>query len=531
LFPRKIPDTATRRGRALRWPTDIRPRKRRTPSRAPLFALCFARPAVHTAHALAKPDASAFIFIKGDIVDELAKLQEQRNKLAADIRTHADEKFHKNGKKWSSPEDRQAWDKLNTQYNETIAQIDELRSANDVQQRLDDLKAAEDRAQTKPGDKPGREDRQHGDRDGADVNGRQGVTEDDRALALQAWCRYQIDGDISKAQRDAAKRCGLNPRAKELRFDLFQTPIHRQLQSHFRNQHPSVAARALSVSTGTAGGYTVPEGFIRQLEVNMLSFSGILQAADVMLTDQGNEMPWPTADDTGNEGEIVGENQAQSEADPTFAGVIFRAYKFSSKMVRVPVELLEDSAFDMAMTLGSMLGERLGRASNRKFTLGTGASEPKGIVQAASQGKETASSTAIADTELVELIHSVDPAYRAGAAFMAHDQIYLVLRLLKGTDGHFLWADGLTANQPDRLLGYPALLNQHMSSSVAAGNRTMLFGQMTKYKVRRVRGIRLRRLVERYADQDQEGFVAFVRQDGNLLDAGTAPVKYLRQKP
>jgi hypothetical protein len=38
---------------------------------------------------------------------------------------------------------------------------------------------------------------------------------------------------------------------------------------------------------------------------------------------------------------------------------------------------------------------------------------------------------------------------------------------------------------------------------------------------------RLRRLDERYAEKDQTGFIAFVREDGNLLDAGTDPVKAL----
>jgi len=41
--------------------------------------------------------------------------------------------------------------------------------------------------------------------------------------------------------------------------------------------------------------------------------------------------------------------------------------------------------------------------------------------------------------------------------------------------------------------------------------------------------LRLRRLVERYADADQEGFVGFSRADGDLLDAGTDPVKHLIQ--
>jgi HK97 family phage major capsid protein len=81
--------------------------------------------------------------------------------------------------------------------------------------------------------------------------------------------------------------------------------------------------------------------------------------------------------------------------------------------------------------------------------------------------------------------------------------------------------------QPDRLCGFPIVLNQHMPD-IAAEAKTILVGSRSKYKIRFCGGPRMRRLVERYADQDQEGFVAFQRFDGNLLDAGTNPVKVLQ---
>ena len=40
--------------------------------------------------------------------------------------------------------------------------------------------------------------------------------------------------------------------------------------------------------------------------------------------------------------------------------------------------------------------------------------------------------------------------------------------------------------------------------------------------------IRMVRLTERFADSDQVGFIAFLRSDGNLLNAGVAPVKVLQ---
>ena len=76
---------------------------------------------------------------------------------------------------------------------------------------------------------------------------------------------------------------------------------------------------------------------------------------------------------------------------------------------------------------------------------------------------------------------------------------------------------------------YPYFINQEMQSSLATGTKTLLFGQLSKYKVRMVNEIRMYQLVERHRENDQDAFLAFVRADGNLLSAGTVPVKHLIQ--
>jgi len=145
-------------------------------------------------------------------------------------------------------------------------------------------------------------------------------------------------------------------------------------------------------------------------------------------------------------------------------------------------------------------------------------------------GVTAASATAIAADELIGLIHSIDPAYRAlGCGFMCHDSILLHIRKLKDGESRYLLQFGLQQNMPDSILGYTVTNNQDMQSSVATGTKTMLFGRLGDYKIRRVNQVRMYRLEERYRDADQDGFLAFVREDGNLLNAGTATVKHLLQ--
>jgi HK97 family phage major capsid protein len=346
------------------------------------------------------------------------------------------------------------------------------------------------------------------------------ATEEHRANALQAWCRAQTGRALKWYHQEACQRTGLNPRRRELSLDI--EPDYRKVQRMYRE------SRALSVNVNTAGGYTVPEGFVQNLEVALLAYANVRQFCTVMRTASGQDLPWPTVNDTTVKGEILMENVTVHTADVAFGQIIFHAYKYSSKEVLVPVELMEDSAFDLSAVLGELLGIRIGRIQADHFTTGTGASQPTGYMTAATQGITAANPTAITADDIYNLKHSVDPAYRAqaGVAFTMHDQILLKVKLLKDGLGRYLWQASLAGSSPDTLDGDPIWINQSMDSTVSSGKKSMCYGAFKKYVVRDVSQIRMRRLVERYADSDQEAFLMFMRSDANLIDAGTHPLKY-----
>lgn len=291
----------------------------------------------------------------------------------------------------------------------------------------------------------------------------------------------------------------------------------------------TIDMRAQSVGTTTAGGYTVAQAFSNSLERALKFFGGMLQVADVVTTDTGATLPWPTVNDTAQTGAILAENTAVSNQDITFSVVNLGAYKYSSKQVLVSVELMQDSAFDIDSLVGSLLGERLGRILNTHFTTGTGTSQPNGVVTAATLGKTgtTGQTTSVIYDDLVDLVHSVDIAYRqnGNCRWMLNDASVKVIRKIKDSTGQPIWAPGMQAGQPDTLLGFPISTNNDVAT-MAANAKSILFGDFTKYKVRRVKDITILRLNERYADAHQVGFLGFCRFDGNLIDAGTNPVKY-----
>lgn len=282
-------------------------------------------------------------------------------------------------------------------------------------------------------------------------------------------------------------------------------------------------------TAATEGGETVPEGFMAEVVRSMAEYGPMWDTNFVrqLPTASGNDLPFPTNNDTANKGALIAENTQASEQDLTTGNIILGAFKYTSNIVRVSEELLQDSGIALEAFLADALGERLGRIANESLTVGTGSAQPNGIVTASTSGHTAASNSAITFDEIIDLMHSVDPAYRRhpSCAFMFNDATLKAVRKLKDSDGRYLWNPAIPREDvPATILGQPYLINQDVAD-IGASARSMIFGRMDKYVVRRVRDFSLRRLVERYADFDQVGFVAFMRWDGDLLD--TAAVKHL----
>jgi HK97 family phage major capsid protein len=287
--------------------------------------------------------------------------------------------------------------------------------------------------------------------------------------------------------------------------------------------------RAPQTVTTSGGGYLIPAGFSNKLEESLKMFGGVENACDVFETETGNSLPWPTVDDTSNTGRLLAINTAVTETALAYGVVTFVAYKFSSDMVTVPNELLQDSAFSLDAHLASVLGTRIGRVHNTYETTGTGSSQPQGIVVGSSSGVTAAGASTVTYDELLALEHSVDPAYRNpafGPGYMLNDGSLLKLRQIKDGDGRPLWQPGIAGGAPNTINGFPYFINQDMAA-MTTGLKPVLFGALKKFKVRKVRQFAIRRLDERYADLDQVAYIAFTRMDSHMLDAGTDPCKYI----
>ena len=440
------------------------------------------------------------------------------------------ERSGKDGEPFSD-EDQATWDRMNTEYDGHLARIETQLQRDERIASMEETQESKARQAHSAGAKPGREDfsgKEQAHQSREVVGGSREITDEIRALALQAWCGGGGLQGATDEQRDACEILGFDPAVREISFDPVSTRQAKALQHEFRKHREGAEHRAMSALEGAAGAFVVPSTLLTAVEFARLQFGGMRQASDIIRTSAGEPLLWPTVDDTGNTGSNIAENTEVAEQDIVFGGLRLGAHKISSDLIKVPFELFQDSAIDLAIMIGEILGERIGRKENTDFTVGDGASKAKGLMTSAATGVTTAGGGAITMNEVQDLVTSVDPAYRISAAFMFHDATRSVLRKLVDGQGVYIWESNVQNGEPDRLWGFPYVINQDIAQ-IATGNKTMAFGNLKAYKIRDAGGLRLRRLEERYADTDQVGFIAFTRSDGGLLDAGTNPVKVMLQ--
>lgn len=290
----------------------------------------------------------------------------------------------------------------------------------------------------------------------------------------------------------------------------------------------------MSTGTPSEGGYTVQTEVARSIIDAIKAFGGMRSVAEVFATATGVPMQYPTSDGTNEEGEIVGENASATDQDVSFGTIGLGVYKFSSKVVTVPIELLQDSSVDIEAFVKARLRTRLARSQNKKFTVGTGTNEPRGLVTAVGVGKQgaTGQTATVTYDDLVDLQESIDEGYgQAGTtAWMLHQQTRRVLRKLKDTTGRPIWTPGyeygITKGAPDELLGRPVVINNDMPT-MAANAKSITYGDHSFYKIRDALDITLFRFTDSaYSKRGQVGFLAFMRSGGNWTDVGGAVKAY-----
>ena len=298
--------------------------------------------------------------------------------------------------------------------------------------------------------------------------------------------------------------------------------MNRYLRGEVRREE----FRALSVGCiGVVGD----RPFATKLVEVLKAFTGVREAgATIIPSSTGNPITIGKVNDTSNTGQIVAEaTDDTTSADATVGNVTLNAYKFDSKWIKVSTELLRDAAFDVEAFIYKTAGQRIGRALNTYTTTGTGTGQPAGFVVGATTGKVAAATNAITYEELLDLLHSVDSAYRNSgmAKWQMHDLTLAAIRKLKDGDNRYIFSAGET-DRPGRILGYEYVCNNDMAQlSSGVSSKVVSFGDFSSYVVRDVTTPEIIVAKELFSGAGLVGYRVFSRHDGKTTD--TTAVKNL----
>lgn len=308
--------------------------------------------------------------------------------------------------------------------------------------------------------------------------------------------------------------------------DTLERAFEHYLRTGTANQD-IVELRDQNVGTPGDGGYTVPDGFRQKLVEARVAFGGLAEHVDSFSTSTGQPLEYPTLDDTSNVGVIEPEAaEFQGGADLTFGTVTLGAYKYTSSgasdlPLRVSVELLQDSAFDIQALVSRSLGTRIARKQASDWVIGSGSGEPQGIAGSSiTENFDTDVHDVVDYDDLLSMDAALDPEYEQNAKWLMSKATWTIIRgIVDGDNRPLIQANaqsGIGGGVEKTLLGFPVVIDQAMPDFPGAGDEHfIILGDLREaYAIRRVSNLTV--MVNPYtrANFGQVEFTAWERADG-----------------
>jgi HK97 family phage major capsid protein len=291
-----------------------------------------------------------------------------------------------------------------------------------------------------------------------------------------------------------------------------------RVKVHTRDTLKSTATQALSTDVYS----TIVQHLV---ETSSLMAAG----ATVVTTSTGEDLVIPKS--TGFvSSAIIGEGASITESDPTLAVVTLKSFKYANYF-EISQELANDTPTNLLDFLARQAALSLGLGATGygdDIINGTGTTQPRGLLLDAGTGVTGPAGTGTTlgtqgtanqgTDALWNLVGSVAEPYAQApsAAFLLRNASDIIVRKLRDTTGQPV--QGLT--ERGRILGYPSFVDPFMPA-MANGAESIAFGDMSKYFVRIVNGVRFERSDEFKFQDDLVAFRCILRLDGALIDTGS----------
>jgi HK97 family phage major capsid protein len=259
--------------------------------------------------------------------------------------------------------------------------------------------------------------------------------------------------------------------------------------------HPNIRAD-MSVGSESGGGYLVSPERSAAIKMRIFETSPMRQLASVIqINSDAWEQPLSVSDLTA--GGWVTEQASRTETASPLVGIQKIEVHEQYAEPHATQKILDDGDINIAQFIENKIADKFSRDENAAFVSGSGINRPRGFLDYSSAAVTTDDSsrawgvlqyvpTGVAggfatdgsadDPDvLIDLQHTLKPAYRANATWLMNRATAARVRKMKDADGKYLWSDSLIAGQPATLLGSPVALGEDMPS-VASGTYSIAYG-------------------------------------------------------
>ena len=233
----------------------------------------------------------------------------------------------------------------------------------------------------------------------------------------------------------------------------------------------TLEGKAMSTAVAADGGYLVDPQTADRIRSMLFATSSLRSIANVVQVEATSFDVIVDRTEVGS-GWATEAAATTETATPTIERISIKLHELAA-MPKASQRLLDDSAFDVEGWLAEKIATRFIRAEAAAFINGDGVDKPKGIMLPTKVANAswawgqlgyipTGAAADFATTNavdcIVNLVYALGADYRANAAFVMNSKTVGAVRKMKDADGRFMWSDGLAANEPARLMGYPVLV-------------------------------------------------------------------------
>ena len=305
----------------------------------------------------------------------------------------------------------------------------------------------------------------------------------------------------------------------EARFmtDTFVKWLRSPSEDSFRMSASLDELKAMQEDTDAEGGFFVPEQFINQTIHDPGVPSSQLRPLCTVIRVSSKDGYVPTMGSAT--WAAIAEEAAYSDQTPTVGQVSFSLEK-SGGLVKVTRELLDDSAINLPALLSQIFQESAGRFEDVGIIGGNNTTQYAGIMSDSSVAFYTmASATAVVVADLIGTFYALEAQHRANSTWVMKSAINSLINQIQVTGNGVTGIADITAAPAAFILGRPVVDTDVVSAlggTITSTEKIAIFGDFRQYYIFDRVGFTIRRNDSLYMENDQVGFFASRRGDGQV---------------